>query len=193
MDNIRADLRLAGEVTRFHTWPHNRQQSVGEHSWQLARIYLCVVLEPKLEDLVFIQFHDVGEHHTGDIPYPVKVDNPVLKHEMDRLEDEAILKMVEVWDPWTGTDDGSLSNIEADSKALIKLCEFIEMWEYAAHELLRGNRLAMLVYQRCYEGIVERIKKMPDGPQKDRVRKYRDTRQNILSQQGLDPITGALR
>lgn len=141
------DPRSAGKVTRFHTWERLRDQSVGEHSWQVMRILLAIWPEVPRTILVHTMYHDVGERVTGDMPYPVKAERPILKNIMDRMEEDALLQM----EPWGVRPTGSLSPLE---RAAFKLAEFIEMWEYALDELSLGNRNCALIARRCREQAV---------------------------------------
>jgi hypothetical protein len=149
MLSVRTDPRLAGEVERYHTWPHNRDQSVGEHSWQVGRIILCVVPSYFWQRLLpYAILHDMGELGTGDIPYPIKKDNPELALIMDKLEHDTIKSMAKEWNLPTPV---SLSLYE---RWMFKLCEFIEMWEWALEEQMRGNLMAKTVEERCSMAIV---------------------------------------
>ena len=81
---VRLDARR-WTLRRYHTWPIIGQQTIAEHCWQLMRIYMCVVDKLDIHMIRHIQFHDIGEHFTGDIPYPVKHDNPKLKEPTDPI------------------------------------------------------------------------------------------------------------
>jgi len=139
----RQDPRWAGQVTRYHTWPRIREQSVGEHSWQVMRILLAIWPDAPRHMLLHCLTHDVGEMVSGDPPYPVKKNNPVLKEEMDRIERDAHLSMCI---PWSFPPPSSLTENEYK---IFKLCEFIEMWEWAIFEMDLGNSHAELVKDRC--------------------------------------------
>jgi 5'-deoxynucleotidase YfbR-like HD superfamily hydrolase len=178
MDSIRKDIRLAGEVIRYHTWPHIRQQSIGEHTWQLTRIYLAVAgPRAAMSSLVYIQFHDVGEHWVGDAPFPIKKDNPILKAEHDRIEGDAATAMLDYW------QHPVAEPISDDEHKLIKLCEFIEMWEWALEELMRGNLMAQLVQDRCWEALGKYLHDMEPGETLDRATKYVEIRANLQLEQ----------
>lgn len=87
-------------------------------------------------------FHDVGEIWSGDAPYPVKADHPVLKAEMDMIERAGHLSMVI---PWGLPPPRQASMIE---EWCLKLAEMIETWEFALQEMMMGNLLARLIYDR---------------------------------------------
>jgi 5'-deoxynucleotidase YfbR-like HD superfamily hydrolase len=143
MDPVRADIRLAGRLIRYSTWPHVRQQSVAEHTWQLLRICMTIArADLSIDAIVHVMWHDCGEHHVGDPPFPVKRDNPGLKREYDALESAALTRMLEHWD----MPEGDPTEYEY---RLVKLCEMIEMWEWGLEEWSLGNRYAGLVAARC--------------------------------------------
>lgn len=137
------DPRAAGYVTRYHTWPRIRDQTVAEHTWNLLRIILAVHPHASPELLRWTMFHDVGERVTGDVPFPVKRENPEVKAAFDKMEHEALLQMT----PW-----GVLAGIKVthEEMTLFKLGEFIEMMEWGLDEMALGNASARIVYERCY-------------------------------------------
>lgn len=148
---VRDDARLAGRVLRWHTWPHLREQTVAEHSWQLLRILLCIWPTVPANVMGYVVRHDCGEIKTGDAPYPVKADNKDIAIGMNRVEEESLLEQVAAGFLILGPD------VTDDEKWVVKLAEFIEMWEWGAEELLMGNQFARLVAQRCDAVARERI------------------------------------
>jgi 5'-deoxynucleotidase YfbR-like HD superfamily hydrolase len=83
----------------------------------------------------YILWHDLGEIYTGDIPFPIKRENPVLKAEMDRLEAEAISRM-------DGQAPHALVELSDRAKWRVKLCDVVEMLEFGFEELAKGNSYA---------------------------------------------------
>lgn len=143
MIDIRTDPRLAGEVSRYHVWPHIRQQSVAEHSWQVMRILLAIYPMASRGLLIYCMAHDAGEIGTGDVPYPIKKENPDLKVIMDGLETETVSAMTLKW------NFPSKVTLTPEEKIIFKIAEFIEMWEWALKEQLLGNKFAEVVASRC--------------------------------------------
>lgn len=149
------DVRSAGQVTRYHTWSRVRDQSVGEHTWQLIRVLLAIYPAAPRRLIIEAMFHDVGERVTGDPPYPIKAQNPELKREMDRLERGARLSM-------TRWGIRAPLRISDRDRAAMKLAEFIEMAEWGWDEVALGNRNAQLVLDRCL-GVARETIKQPDS------------------------------
>jgi hypothetical protein len=88
--------------------------------------------------ILYAQFHDVGEVATGDPPYPIKAENPLLKSEHDRLEGEAAVAM------------GIWQHLVPDPhwRDRVKLCDVIEMWEFGLDEIALGSRFAGPIVRR---------------------------------------------
>ena len=128
-DPVRLDTRIAGQLRRYHTWPIIGQQTIAEHCWQLMRIYMCVVDKLDIHMIRHIQFHDIGEHFTGDIPYPVKHDNPKLKELIDSIEMRAQVTQLDYWNsfhPIALTDQ---------DRVLFKQIELTEMAEFGLDQM----------------------------------------------------------
>jgi 5'-deoxynucleotidase YfbR-like HD superfamily hydrolase len=145
------DPRQAGELRRYHTWACNHEQTVADHSWNVARLLLAWDPQLPRHMLVHALFHDIGERITGDVPYPIKAQNPALKKEMDRLEFDGHLAMC---GPWGVSAPVALSDAEA---ALFKLADLVDMWEHALDEIARGNKHCRLVRERTQKAISDRL------------------------------------
>lgn len=171
-DSVRIDLRLAGQVERYHTWPTITRQSDAEHTWQLTRILLTVDPYVSKDVLVYTQFHDCGEHHTGDLPYPVKRNNPVLKSEVDRIGGEGLQDMCEFWKL-------HIPALTDSEMLLVKLCEMIEMWEFGLHEQRLGNSYAALVSECCLHFVMHNLCNLSDREVQDRIIEYISLRKEI--------------
>jgi len=129
----------AGSVRRYHTWPVNREQTVADHSFHVLRLYWTLFGSVPPEVTEYIIWHDMGELWTGDSPYPLKRNNPELKDKLDLIEMEGVLAM-----------GGAVSDLTTDQKKRIKVCDYVEMLEYALHEVNLGNQYAMVVLWRIW-------------------------------------------
>ena len=146
---VRLDTRLAGQVIRYHTWPNVKQQNIAEHCWQLMRIYLSVVdkIDPNM--IRHIVFHDIGEHFTGDIPYPVKRDNQQLKELVEFMELKSQAAQLEYWNAFQ-----QVRLTDAD-KVLFKQIELTEMAEFGLDQLAFGNSHGYIIADRCLKAVHE--------------------------------------
>lgn len=133
-------LANAGRVRRYHTWPSLTQETVASHGWRVATIYCEVFGLPRAEVLYHCLVHDGGELVTGDPPYPVKRNNPKLKSEHDRIEDEALSCMLPVMVKQSLSDD---------ELAKVKVCDVLQMWEHGVHEHRLGNQFMVPIINDC--------------------------------------------
>ena len=140
-EQVMRSTRLSGQVMRYHTWPTLTQQSTGEHSWQVLRIYTEMFGPPSSAVAVYILYHDSGELHTGDLPFPAKRNSSVLKEECTRIEEAAIRKM-------TG---GSMPELTREEGLKVKICDLVEMNEFGAHEVRLGNQYAVPIVEDTLE------------------------------------------
>lgn len=160
------DPRIAGELRRYHSWPHLHPQTVAGHSWNVARLILAWWPEAPRYLIIHALMHDIGERVAGDLPYPIKANNPVLKAEMDRIEEEGHRAMVE-WGVPPPQDLAALPH------KIFKLADLADMMEWAMHEITLGNRHARLVYQRTAAEVNKRCKD-PEIPDlvRERIQNY---------------------
>lgn len=133
-DEVQTTARLAGQVLRYHTWVAHRQQSVGEHTWQCMRIYWEIwgPLSPEIS--TYFIWHDAGELVLGDLPYPVKKNNPDLKEICDEVEDRTVENM-----GGPTNSKGRLTQLEVKR---VKLCDLLDMYEFGRTEYYMGNNFA---------------------------------------------------
>lgn len=83
----------AGKTSRYHTHGDKLHQTVAAHTWGTVALILMANPHPEIALLKAAVFHDVGEHFTGDTPFPAKASDPQLKEILDRMEDDAIGRM----------------------------------------------------------------------------------------------------
>lgn len=172
--NVEEDPRHAGQVLRFHTWPVHRQQTVGEHSWQIARIMVTIWPECPRMLLLHAVTHDVGEM-AGDVPYPFKRNNPNLKREMTLSEAGVHRSMTARWNLPRPQEMPEVYH------QFFKMCEYIEMWEYGLMEQNMGNRYGTIVATRMQLAACTLIGKMPEDIQRA-ARIYCDVREDQESE-----------
>jgi hypothetical protein len=92
-------------------------------------------------------FHDIGEQFTGDIPYPVKHNNPQLKEIMDLLEKKAYCTQLEYWDSFRQT------LLTSEDMNLFKQIELVEMAEFGMDQLCLGNNHGYIIAHRCLRAV----------------------------------------
>lgn len=144
-DMVRTDVRQAGNVQRYHTWPVNHRQTVAHHSWNKVRVLLTIWPDAPREAIVYAIYHDVGEVGTGDVPFPIKRENPDLKVIMDRLESGVLAGM--------GIE---MPDVDLYWAKRLKVCDLLEMWEFGMEEVLMGNQMAWPIVDRTL-AVVEKM------------------------------------
>lgn len=143
---------FAGRVRRYHTWAVHHQQTIGEHCWQVARVYESIFGPPTAEVERYIRHHDTAELGVGDPPFPVKANSSMLKAEYDRLEAD-YLDLVGVEIPDVGQEE----------KRRVKVCDLIEMMEFGMVEREMGNVLAVMVVIRTGDAAATAAKALSEA------------------------------
>lgn len=177
--DIETDPRMGLQVMRYHTWSVHRRQSVGEHSAQVARIMFSIWPDCPRELLVHAIIHDIGEM-VGDLPWPVKRNDPVIKEQMDLAEDNTRFEMSR----WGQPHDVKLT---AHDRSFFKMCESIEMWEFGLQEENLGNKYATVVATRMLIAACELVSLMPPHI-KASAKRYIERRREQESETELVPV-----
>lgn len=143
-ESIRTDPRMAGAVRRYHTWPTIQTQTVAEASWNVARILMMIWDGATAPAIGHALMNDCGELLTGDLPFPVKRDNPELKKMISDLETQSF------------REQGILELAEPHNMAIlwqkrVKICDMLEMWEFGLVELAMGNQYAHPIVDQTIE------------------------------------------
>ena len=154
--------RQAGRVVRYHTYPILQQQTVGEHVWQVLRIYYEVWGPPEPHVFEYVLHHDSAERVTGDTPHHAKRLSPKLRAALHELEDAVRLSM--------GVPTPELTEEET---RMVKLADLLEMWEFGQDECLLGSAHGELITQEVGRVLLDMLDKNPD----ERVTDYMRWRQ----------------
>lgn len=75
MSTLQTQLQMVlmgGRVTRFHTRPTLKAESVAEHSYLVAWLATLITGSPSATLLLACLAHDLPEHTLGDMPSPAK-------------------------------------------------------------------------------------------------------------------------
>lgn len=145
-----SNRRLAGSVVRYHTWPMLSRETVAHHTWNVLRIWDQMFGLPAPDVVRQVLYHDCGEMATGDLPFPIKRNNPDLKTVADRIESEALVNMGVRMRPMTATN-----------KWKLKVCDLLEMMEHAMHEMRMGNNFARPIFEDCRRAVKDMVESRP--------------------------------
>jgi 5'-deoxynucleotidase YfbR-like HD superfamily hydrolase len=152
-DLVTDRLEMSGRVHRYACWPMIHDQSVGEHCWQVYRVYCAIFGVPSAEVAYFIMQHDSEELIVGDPPFPTKRDNPEFKAESERVEIKARARL-----------GYELPELDDTERARIKVCDLLEMMCHGMTDREMGNLLACPVVTRTERAAVELARaKLPLG------------------------------
>ena len=144
------ETRFAGEVERYHAWKTLRKQSVGEHTWQVLRIYDEVFGLNDAEVARWILWHDAPELITGDVPFQTKRRWPKVKEALTEAETVASEELEIIWPELTDLQ-----------RARIKLCDVLEMYEFGVCEVQMGNQFCRAVVRETAKAIRDLLSRMP--------------------------------
>lgn len=152
---VMRSARFGGSVHRWHTWPVLQPQTNADHTWNCLRIYQQTFGRIPPNTAKYLTFHDCGELGVGDLPFPVKANNPKLKRLVDAEERRCLSEMGIV-----------LSNIEAPEKLRVRYADLMDMHEYGIVEMRMGNQYAAPIVVDTWKAINTLQERMSD---KDRL------------------------
>lgn len=146
-----AMLSRMKSITRWALMRNTREESICEHSYDVAvlahglaeltnrRFGGCVNVE---RCVLLALYHDTTEIFTGDLPTPVKYDNPVLKEAYKRLEGEAADRLLRLLPEDLRAAYAPLYTQPADSEEarLVKAADKLSALIKCVEETEQGNR-----------------------------------------------------
>ena len=155
--------RLGGGVTRYHTHPTQRVQTVAEHSFGVANIVLFLTEGNASGGLLReALWHDVSEAATGDIPAPAKWDSPDLKRILDDLETNHRER------------HGLDTNLFPHEVKLLKFADMSELVLWSLEEYNLGNKYASRLITRGLV-VLDRLRSAEQLRPFDRVQELYNT------------------
>lgn len=138
-----AKLYQSGAVLRWHTKPTIKPQDVAAHSWGVALI-LMKIAPDNLKLLKAGLTHDCHELEAGDIPYPFKKNNDIVKTAYDSQETDFNLKY--------GIGELVLNSQE---RHLLKWADMFELYLWSKRELQLGNQGMMVTIDVAFRALRE--------------------------------------
>jgi 5'-deoxynucleotidase YfbR-like HD superfamily hydrolase len=120
-------LIQSGHIKRCHTQPGPAYQTTGHHSFEVALLLEYIYPDCTKAALLRALTHDSAELVTGDVPAPVKRDNPVLA--------QALADAEAAFDRLHGIDY-DLAPIEHRA---VKLADMLSLLLFSRHQQAMGN------------------------------------------------------
>jgi 5'-deoxynucleotidase YfbR-like HD superfamily hydrolase len=153
-------------LIRYNTTPHLYPESVGNHSFQVAIITLF--LYEKYKNKLGINFislikqalsHDLAEsmEYVGDIPKPIKANNPALEKALNETEYRAIKELLGIEYVGYLEDFNACETLES---ILVNLADVISCLIYAESEIMKGNKYFERVKYESEERMVKFLEKL---------------------------------
>lgn len=159
-------------IQRWSLMRNSQAENVAEHSFQTAVIAhgLAVIrlerfpeLKPLLDPrdvLAAALFHDVSEVITGDLPTPVKYQDPDLKKAYKRIEAlaaEDLLSMLpenfrKHYEPWLSEETAGSAE-RREILALVKAADKLSAYLKCKAEILQGNSEFTEAAESVLEGL----------------------------------------
>lgn len=167
MFNFNALLARLKYIPRWSLMRQNVEEDLAQHTSDVALIAhtLCLLANNKFgRDVnservaVAALYHDVSEILTGDMPTPVKYNNPQIMTAYKAIEAHAVNKLLETADPDIKNSlrpymtQESLSDYE---KQLLKGADKICALTKCIEELQSGNREFESAYKTTYQSLCD--------------------------------------
>lgn len=137
--------RKASRVYRFHTEHVNREQGVGEHSYNVCCLLIAITNgDCSAALLKAALFHDMSECFYGDMPGNMKAQVPALRAAMK----EADGQFEELYELKQSLTD--------DEYRLLKICDNLELLMKCTEELMMGNQFVLTMGETVASFLKER-------------------------------------
>lgn len=133
----------SGYVERFHAVPHISKQTTGHHAWGVAMIAYWLLPSISKLGLMYALVHDCAELETGDVPFTLKKKSNFVKTLFDKYENDFIKQ--------NGID---FEPCELE-KAVVKLADMLEGYNFSYNRVLSGERQAKRMCQQWHNAIVD--------------------------------------
>jgi hypothetical protein len=115
--------REAGQVVRCHTVPRVPYYDVAQHTFGALNLLLLLHPGPSVDLIKAVQWHDVAERWTGDVPATAKWGNPALGEFLAERETDVLTRL-----------ELSVSLGEEDTRWL-KAVDILDLWLWGRENL----------------------------------------------------------
>ncbi len=167
MFNFNALLARLKYIPRWSLMRQNVEEDLAQHTSEVALIAhtLCLLANNKFGKSVDSEkvavaalYHDVSEILTGDMPTPVKYNNPQIMTAYKAVEAHAVNKLLETSDPDIKDDLRpymTQENLTEYEKKLLKGADKICALTKCIEELQSGNKEFESAYKTTYQSLID--------------------------------------
>lgn len=144
------DILRAGGVKRWHTVETVRQQTLAEHSFNVAMISRCIAKLAGMPDENLLKAaleHDLDEIINGDIPTPAKRRGAAIGLFFDQI------------------DRGGQTRLTATELRILKFADLMDAWQFIANNAVtrHAKHVADLMLEELC-GSIEEMAIDDEGP-----------------------------
>ena len=167
MFNFNALLARLKYIPRWSLMRQNVAEDLAQHTADVALTAhtLCLVANNKFSKNVNSEkvtvaalYHDVSEILTGDMPTPVKYNNPQIMSAYKAIESHAVNKLLETSDPAIKENLRpymTQENLTEYEKKLLKAADKICALTKCMEEMQSGNKEFESAYKSTYQSLVD--------------------------------------
>ena len=152
-------------IDRWALMRNTSRENIQEHSHMVAVLahalaviqntYYGGAVDPGWVALAAL-YHDATEILTGDLPTPIKYDNPNIRASYQQVEDAAARRLLEMLpEELRGQYAPLLQPEEGEVRALVKAADKLSAYLKCVEELKAGNREFKLAKEQTYRALAE--------------------------------------
>jgi len=134
--------REGGAVQRCHVIRHHRAYDVAQHTFGAVNLLLLLHPGPSVRLIKAVQWHDIAERWTGDVPATAKWMCPALREAL-RLLEEPLMRMF-----------GLHQELDLDDQRWLAAVDILELWLWAREN--RDEPHPKQIMEACEKYIVAR-------------------------------------
>ena len=167
MFNFNALLARLKYIPRWSLMRQNVAEDLAQHTADVALTShtLCLIANNKFgrnvnseKVAVAALYHDVSEILTGDMPTPVKYNNPQIMSAYKAIESHAVNKLLETSDPAVKENLRpymTQENLTEYEKKLLKAADKICALTKCMEEMQSGNKEFESAYKSTYQSLID--------------------------------------
>ncbi len=142
-------LRASGHVARWHTLQHVNRQTDAEHSAQALSLLLLLHPDPSVNLIKSLLWHDSAERVCGDMPAPIKRENPELSAHYEAAE----MSFFEIHP----TVIDAMTKLTEDERLWLKAVDVLELLLYCHDEIAMGNSHFEIIEKRARQYLASAV------------------------------------